>query len=120
MELKRVRILKEMPWVRVDEDFALDKNGEWFLHPAVVHSSFAIQKMIDWGWLEWVEEDKSLEEKIEAKLLRTGETLEANVHYRSKELAQIAREHTLEVFDKAHREFGNVHIFDIRKALEDA
>ncbi len=120
----KVRVLKEMPFAKVGEKFEC-ANEKWNNKPS--HSDIIqfnsnntvtmnIEDMVKDGWLEWIEEDKSLEKKIEIPLIGSQLTLLV-----IREIAQIANDHFLEVFDKTTRGNWSSSIFnDLRKALEDA
>ena len=121
--MKKVRVLKEMPFAKVGEEFETrgcpedQKDGlylpGWSFHPS------AVESMIRTSWLEWVEEEKSLEEKF--KGLWLSKTNQAYTKY-----SHTAKDHFLEVFDKAHIKYWgdptvlNIYAQHIRKALEEA
>jgi len=118
--MKKVRVLKEMPFAKVGEEFELT------IHNCIDFGDVALHKdnVIHWemnGYLEWVEEDKSLEEKFE--IYYAESTLDHNNSIKS-DLAKIAKEHYLGVFDKALDGYANLNGYDskrerhIRKALE--
>jgi len=94
---------------------------------------YKTEDLIDAGWLEWVKERKSLEEKFISKLHGTmkdgkGENVILWTSIISpKEQAKIAKEHEkkkhLEAFDEASKKlFGHEMNYtdNLRKALEDA
>ena len=57
---KKVRVLKEMPFAKVGEELSFE---DYFLMDAKTNSDVLFAT----GWLEWVEEEKSLEEKFEGE-----------------------------------------------------
>jgi len=112
--MKKVRVLKEMPFAKVGEEFELPPDGTWCIdndcEGKKTWFGLEILKLIDNGWLEWVEEEKSLTRKIFEKFNSES------INYRYKEslcatFAQIAREHYQEDFKK--------RLDSIQKHLED-
>lgn len=93
--MKRVRVLKEMPFAKVGEQFETTKFGGGFniVFEGTIWGDVQIEKLIKDGWLECVE-DKSLEEKLD---------IDVSTNYTSNrtKLAQIATYHFKERFDKS-------------------
>ena len=112
--MKKVRVLREMPFARVGTILEIDS----FLEDIVG----ALRAK---GYVEWLEEDKSLEEKFRDR------ACEKDSHYWGmldlEKLAQIAKDHYLAVFDKIRRkkeqqvgQWCSENLNDIRKALENS
>ena len=122
--MKRVRVLKEIPFAKVGEELELQHDGSFCLqgscqcsYPVFYRDNLTL--MIEDGWLEWVEEEKSLEDKF----------MEAGVNCYNYDPVKIAKDHYLEVFDKVAKPGSPIEISheglrqfyeSIRKALEDA
>ena len=83
--MKKVRVLKEMPKVRVGEEvFATcDLFYTW-------RDSVGIDFLITNGWLEWVEEDKSLESQEEKET--TGQETTDKKNFFSPAVLRFAKE----------------------------
>ena len=109
--MKKIRVLKEMPFAKVGE----------IIPETVMYSMYPenTKRLISEGWLEWVEEEKTLKEvlidfKNKVKASSSDEII--------GEIANTVKQHTLEVFDKAMK---GINVIDgsltqhIRKALED-
>ncbi len=108
----RVRIIKEMPWrnglIGDIKRLTFNNDATESFKQGVVLSRDCIKNMIAYGWLEEIKE--SLEDEINSSVL-IGDTFE---------VAQIAKDHCLEVFDKAMRLNGDpTFIKELRKAIEE-
>ena len=109
--MKKVRVLKEIHFAKVGEEFELKEVESYkfgvgesdymniTINPTAFSSAFSrsikIKDLIQDGWLEWVEEEKSLEEKF--KMIVGNET--------SKEAFLVAKEHYQKKFDEALAEW---------------
>ena len=125
--MKKVKVLKEMPFAKVGNEFELCEAG-WLKLTSIKDDYLPIrpqevQQMIKDGWLEWVEEEKSLPCKIMESYPRLTKM-------ESVGSAHLAKEHCLEVFDEALKNYAlNMRQHDkdqesatmvIRKALEES
>ena len=123
--MKRVRVCKEMPFAKVGEELEVKMEGDWqYIETGGERPimQYPVIALINRGWLEWVEEDKSLEEKI-YNWYTDGHYIECTDKWdrdNAKELAQIAKDYHLAVFDKERRDNRLGTIQDLRKALESA
>lgn len=111
--MRRVKVLKEMPFAKVGEE--INTLDFCFL----IAFGGTQESLIKDGWLEYVEEEKTLEEKIKEQVITTTSCSTLN-DTSCKSLSQIAKEHYLEVFDKATIRSVSTEAITIRKALEDA
>jgi len=110
--MKTVRVLKEMPGCIVGQVYVPNEDSRFGFD---CFQGVSIDWMVNYGWLEIVEEDKSLAEKLDflSSLNREDRI----------QVAQIAKKHYLDAFDKVRPNnpvpniFGDVDV--IRKALED-
>ena len=120
--MKKVRVLKEMPFAKVGEELDLNDNTPFWGYITKGGSSVcpSIETLMNDGWLEWVEEEKRLEDKFIDSCTTFGETTKWEV------LVSVAKQHTLEVVKKALKphKFPNndreeaMYLY-ICKALED-
>ena len=121
--MKKVRVIKEMPFAKVGEEVKLNKCKQATFQ-GVVHTQATVRKLVGKGYLEYVtkpkvEEPRTLEEKFHKYFL--GKAV-------ITDLAKLAKEHYLEVFDKFlehnhHAKFMfkyGEYLKNIRKALEEA
>lgn len=108
--MKKVRVLKEMPSYPEGLEFNIERNDELCGHK--------VYCLIEDGWLEWVEEPKSLEEKIEQTMFKWDRGnftvcpechVDDFVHVVScpradngiiERLAQIVKDHYAEILDR--------------------
>ena len=109
--MKEVRVLKEMPFAKVGEEFEVNDQYIDFGNGWSCSGGQAIGQNIDAGWLEWVKEERSLEEEFdEADNNAPARLISSN---RSK--AQIATDHErkryMKKFDKAVKP-GSVIYYD--------
>ena len=135
--MKKVRVTKEFPFVNVGDEFLISGDSLLININGLSNGLSFETRFLESGmigkWLEWVEEDKTLEEKFEETLV--GTCIEVDnpknytavkmlLHEELDKLAQIARTHALEVFNKKEEEICrenttyNQKIKCIRKALE--
>jgi len=85
--MKRVRVLKDMPFAKVGEEFDISIDGFIIdnkcdgMYIGLDPSTFVRD-----GWLEWVEEPKSLEEKMKEHNIIKNVTasLVATSHFKQK------------------------------------
>ena len=126
--MKRVRVCKEMAFWQVGEIYELDDMGRIYVkygfRDVRIHAD-SIERMIKDGWLSWVEEDKSLEARIyDWYSKKQNEEGWHEVKDESMELAQIARDHSVAVFDKELKrisdERGTLSEGDITRCLRKA
>lgn len=116
MKRRKVRVLKEMPFAKVGKE--LEVICGFGVDVVFINDTAHKVDPLIGEWLEWVEGEKSFEEKLR----KEG-------YFRPEEIAQIAKEHYLGVFDKVDAKY-NVFRSDMvpmeqvvecyRKALEDA
>ena len=125
-KMKRVRVCKEMPFAKVGEVHSRQSNDMYKFNTNLGVLDIPELTIRDWikdGWIEWVAEEKSLEEKIDVVLCQHG-----CVSFKVKKpVAQIAKEHYLEAFDKASETYVDdselswpLTVDKIRKAIEEA
>jgi hypothetical protein len=88
--MKKVRVEKEMPFVEVGEVLEVDNSSGIIIRNSKFFPS-EVFDLIAQGWLSWVEDDKSLEEKLSLKLYGWGHNVKHNVF--GEELAQIVKKH---------------------------
>lgn len=86
--MKKVRVLKELPFASVGFEFEID--DDFCCMGKFTFSLREIERWVHDDWLEWVEEDKSLEEKLGYHVSE----------HQVKLIAQIAGEHYKAKFDK--------------------
>jgi len=112
--MRKVRVEKEMPFAKVGEEFEV-KDYHIRVGGLRPFQSYPIMQLVADGWLSWVEEEKSLEEKFE----KLGSSFSGKNAY-----ANIAKSHYLEVFEKCCKEqlhdCSNYPLNYIRTALEEA
>jgi len=120
--MKKVRVLKEMPFTKVGKEMeVIDDSVEWCNH--YYHGDNLNQLFKD-GWLEWVEEEKSLLDNFNK--IDNAESYSSLQCLKNKQKITVAKQHFLQVFDKAKNEeisrytWTLKHEANIRKALEDA
>jgi len=124
--VKKVKVLREMPFVNVGDEFKVDKDGHIISGIFIYHDAL-VDDFISDGWLAWEEPkckicndtglvtvppdhpnlmpcscqeesvSKSLEDKIHKYMMKFMGGFEDSV---SSEVSQIARSHFLEKFDK--------------------
>lgn len=123
--MKKVRVLKEMPFAKVGEESYTIEHGIFQYGQQLGGYNLYVKDIDKWikdGWLEWVEEPKSLEEKLEQLKLRVTAENYITLKYEDTALvAQIAKEHYLAVVNKVIEECGVVYGRKevIRKAIEE-
>jgi len=129
--MKKVKVLKEMPFAKVGEEWVLDNEPGFPDYrveaPHELMTTYypdEIATMIKDGWLEWVTEPKTLKDNFD-QYLSSG--VNPNGHHVSPtRLAQIARDHYLGVFDEAFKnnnlgnEYSSSEYNTVRKALESS
>jgi len=108
---KRVRVLKEMPFAKIGEEFEIDENSfqTWDFQRGILKA----QDLVDYGIWKWVEEEKSLWEKLAESNLNGDD-------YKTQ--AQIAEAHYRSKFDAAlESEMSSAQLLEdfsvIRKAM---
>lgn len=123
--MKKVKVEKDLPGLEIGQIIDVSPNTCWAVISGV---PITIEEMVDTDFLSWVEEEKTLEEKFADKYpyAAPGKYLE--------ELAQLAKEHYLEVFSAARAagslypdgfvglSSGNISesLDKVRKVLEEA
>ncbi len=95
--MKKVIVLKEMPFAKVG-DIIECISGFWQFGCFQLNE-YGMNNWIEGGWLEWVEEEKSLMDKILIRLIRQKKNI--SDEQQAIDFTIISRDHTLEVFDKA-------------------
>lgn len=108
--IKRVRVLREMPFAKVGEEF--EPNGLLVtIGKIYTWSKFtcSANALVDGGWIEWVEEEKSLEDKfMDVELPKDGEMCGNCFGPKAtKILFQIATDHFKEKFNEAIKEYDS-------------
>ena len=98
--MKKVKVIKEMPFAKVGDiwdvkDRGLNHTTRTFTLTTVPYKDTPVEPMIRDGWLEWVEEPKSLEEIFKDYYNQEG----GYPNY--EDLAKIAYNHYKDIFDKA-------------------
>jgi len=119
---KKVRVLREMPYITVGDTWELDDDGSWEINCDRIFSPSEVIGLIG-DYIEWVEELKSLGEKFNTAWANCdGDGLKLFL----KSLPKLARSHYLEIFDKAetdHADLSDESMDDainfIRKAIEN-
>ena len=92
----KVRVLKEMPFAKIGKVFEVDfSNPRWVIKCGGVE--YPSQSLLMDGWIEEVK-GESLEDKFLIEMMTFTEHEENFI-----KLAKIAKEHYLEVFDKAFK-----------------
>ena len=123
---KKVRVIKEMSFVKVvakvGEEFELDKNNGLNFVSNTWFNSESIEKMVvDEGLLEYVEEDKSLEDELNMAGIEMVQFEERYVSV--PHCLRIVKKRYLDVFDKTKDELSTFEYSSLtilRKALEEA
>ena len=97
--MKRVRVLQDMPFAKVGDEIVIYfYNGVTeSLKQGLCIGEQTFDLIIEQGWLEWIEEEKSLEDKLIDNYNKNKYSL--NVNRCMKDNAQIAKEHFLSFFD---------------------
>lgn len=112
MRVRKVRVGKEMPWANIGEEYVIDERGGFYLgveRPLHYIYRNDLILLLNGGWLEEVKEEKTLAEKM----------MGCKPY---NELAEIARQHYLERFDKVAGEHGfkSMHTYvTLRKIFEE-
>ena len=132
--MKKVRVLRVMPFAKIGDQWYVDAEGMIYERDgncALLYQGVYPDQFIKEGWLEWVNEEKSLSDKF----LNAIYDNDVSGHDLGKssinELAQTAKEHYLGVFDKFVKLFEESDIstnpkvlanktYLIRKALEQS
>jgi len=120
--MKKVRVKREMPFAEVGEEFEVTEFNCFDFKSVALH----IDNVDEWikdGWLEWVEEPKSFDEKILEVFFLNDHAHETAAHWRGairSDVKRVAKDHMLEVFDKAIDGINMPSYMEIRKALEEA
>ena len=134
----KVVVKKEMPFAKVGEVFKINNVKDSIRLDSLgcyAEWRWSLEDMIRDGWLEEVKEER-LEDKLESNATYNAELIDSYDNHINncvgnwKELAQIAKDHYLEVFDnfvkdiidyaKSETKWGYHDIENIRKALEQA
>ncbi len=123
--MKKVRVTRDMPFAKVGEEF--ETRNDVFLkisNPTGMTHHFGrkeVELLIKDGWLEWVKEEKSLEEKFQRTWYEPDKKsyqIESNV---ARLLSKIALRDFKEKFDKADKDWDCAlypnHVDYIRKAM---
>jgi len=110
--MKKLRVIVETPYHKVGDIIECDDHYNYY------------DNVVNNGYLEWVEEDKSLKKKF-IDILKGTKLYDPPIAPQDK-LTNIAKEHYLEVFDKKRKELmkeGCLTTQDehsrIRKAIEN-
>lgn len=108
--MKRVRVLKEMPFAKVWEEFEVTEFNLKHEDDYCTIGDFnvdmkTLEKWFYDGWLEWVEEDKSLADEIHGEWIKPGVDAVTINKERAESIAQIAKEHYQKKFDETINPF---------------
>jgi hypothetical protein len=125
--MKKVRVLKDMPFAEVGEEIELSQVGSMqyvdaFGERLWRYGDIAVEGMVKDGWIEWVEEEKSLEDKFRATKMSLSKD---DIDYLYG-LACMARKHEnkryLRVIDEIiiNRESWQDSLDIIRQAIKKA
>ncbi len=107
--MKLVRVLREMPGAKVGHiissvDVEVDKDGR--------HEYRSTESLVEDGWLEYVKEEQTLEEKFRDVSVNPFNDLVMDFGRNHalpiklvENLADIARKHFLEAFDKSGTDY---------------
>lgn len=95
--MKKYKTLRELPGVKVGTVFCLQGDSMFFTIGTVTFRLSYLDDLITLGWIEEVEEKKSLVDKW----------VEPEGAYSYPKLADIASTHYLQLFDEAVEEWGN-------------
>ena len=96
--MKKLRALKDMPNIEVGTEFLLKGDSLLIKLNGITFVVSDLDKLVDQGWFEWVEEPKTLRDKFN-DICGSGTDCDYCI-----KMSQIAKEHTLEVFDKARKD----------------
>lgn len=129
--MKKVRVLKELPGQKIgvelliDEDSGITLKGQNYWIPI---EEDEVLQMIEDGWLEYVEEERTLQKKISETPFERCENHEGLLYIDYPSCAafsNVAREHFLGVVNKVFEEDGGVFsnssiANSIRNAIKEA
>lgn len=109
----KIRILKDLPWAKVGETITLNDEGDWRVRNSFNWWVLAsdIITLADTGWIEIVEEKKTLEQELIEVGLGDCE---------SRDIVEICREHFLDALPKSLDAFDVGIIGACRKAIQEA
>lgn len=97
--MRKVRVLREMPYGKVGEIWKENSGG---YYSDISFGITAVNKMVKDGWLEWIEDPKTLVDKFKEKIpLNDIEIYNAMSVKNMEELAKIAMNHAVEVAEKS-------------------
>lgn len=130
--MKKVKVLVVMPFVKVEEVISPETvscvPGEYWKIGRSRYDIGEIEVLVEDGFVEWIEEPKSLEEKFN-DIFDSNHQAHASAEYWKSavkaQILRIAKEHYLEAVDKTFkvREVSTVSDYVaklIRKAVEEA
>lgn len=106
----KLRVLRELPCSSVGDILECNHNLHIF---EFCGSSISVPNMIALGWLEEIQEDKSLEERLDCRIYCLTK-LEA------KEIAEFAKSHILERVEKLNDGTGILDLGDTLDAIKTA
>ena len=100
--MKKVRVLKEMPFAKVWEVFDFSETtGSCVLDREFPTSPHVIEQLVSSGWCQWVEEDEKKEIPFEYVQDLRSEVYEyLNDRHEKKEVKWKMRNAVMDIFDK--------------------
>jgi len=125
--MKKVRVTKEFPFVNVGDEFLISEDSMLFNINGVCFETRFLESGMIGKWLEWVEEDKSLEEKFNDEIEKNKSFFMESELW-NKVLAKIATDHFKERFNKVLPSGKAIHattkglsdlILELEKAMFD-
>lgn len=114
--MRKVRVLREMPFAKVGDTAIESRDGSFYIKgqkSVDCYTRFQVDYLIEDGWLSWVEEEKSLEEKFQDLYVAGGVRTLSNPD--AKQLAQASKDHL-----RAHpSEIGCVSMEEVLEIVDD-
>lgn len=100
--MRKVRVIREMPYYKIGDIFEYDDND---IFMRVSHVNVRLWKMIQDGWLEEVVDDLTFADKLEVWMSNNMRGFHGNAPY----IAKLAMTHAVEVAKKAIKEYDKRH-----------
>jgi len=100
--MKKVRVLKEMPFAKVGEELELEEDKP-ICESKLSKFGFYVYHLVAHGWCEYIEEPKSLEEKFTDKF-KSDQFFVMSNEMRARCFAHVAHEHEKKVHIDAFKE----------------
>lgn len=119
--MKKVRVIKETPFSNIGEINYIREDG-CILFEGTNISPNQIERLIREGWIEYVEEEKTIIEKLQNINIRlhdfgTGPDKWWLTRKTAEEIHELERQHFLERFDKVAKEY-DLYVLPINKLRE--